>query len=516
MPPSQGRLATRVAAGILLSRLVGFVRERVFAHYFGLSDSAGAFRAALRIPNAIRNLLGEGTLSASFIPVYAGMVARGETENARALAGTIASLLVLVSAAAAMLGIGLAPIITDVVAPGFNGPTRDLTVRLVQIMFPMFGIIILTAWCLGVLNTHRRFFLPYASQSIWNIVQIATMVALGGLLLGARLAIALAVGALVGSVLQLAVQLPTTLRLVGRFEWGVSLSTRGVRQVIRAWMPVVVGAGVVQLSSIVDTQLGSVLGPSAVAVLGYAQIVANLPIALFGVSVAAVALPELSRDAATTDLTVVRQRIADGARRITYFVVPSAYGFAALGAPIIATLFQTGEFRAADTAVATGVLAAYAIGSLGQASIKLFASGFYAFGDTRTPVRVAVFVVALSAGMEALLMQVLGPAGIALGAALGSYVNVSLLVMLLERRIGPVVGAGDRRPLAAVLGGVVLATAAGILIVRLLAGGPMGLVCVAALAAFALVYGTATLALGHPEARRLVAALRRGEEAPPR
>jgi putative peptidoglycan lipid II flippase len=515
MPPSQGRLATRVAAGILLSRLVGFVRERVFAHYFGLGPSADAFRAALRIPNAIRNLLGEGTLSASFIPVYAGMVARGETEDARVLAGTIASLLVLVSAAAAAVGIALAPIITDIVAPGFSGPTRDLTVRLVEIMFPMFGIIILTAWCLGILNTHRRFFLPYASQSIWNIVQIATMVTLGGVLLGARLAVALAVGAMIGSVLQLAVQLPTTLRLLGRFTWGVSLSTRGVRQVIRAWVPVVVGAGVVQVSSVVDTQLGSLLGLGAVAVLGYAQLVALLPISLFGVSVAAVALPELSRDAATTEMAVVRRRVADGARRITYFVVPSAYAFAALGTPIIATLFQTGKFEAADTAVAAGVLAAYSIGLLAQASIKLFASGFYAFGDTRTPVRIAVLVVALSAGMEALLMQVLGPAGIALGAALGAYVNVSLLVALLERRIGPVVTAADRRALLAVLLGSTVAAGLAFAALQLLEGAPVGVTCLVGLAAFATGYGGVTFALRHPEARRLVAAARREGATPP-
>jgi putative peptidoglycan lipid II flippase len=495
MPPSQGRLATRVAAGILLSRLVGFVRERVFAHYFGLGPSADAFRAALRIPNAIRNLLGEGTLSASFIPVYAGMVARGETEDARVLAGTIASLLVLVSAAAAAVGIALAPIITDIVAPGFSGPTRDLTVRLVEIMFPMFGIIILTAWCLGILNTHRRFFLPYASQSIWNIVQIATMVTLGGVLLGARLAVALAVGAMIGSVLQLAVQLPTTLRLLGRFTWGVSLSTRGVRQVIRAWVPVVVGAGVVQVSSVVDTQLGSLLGLGAVAVLGYAQLVALLPISLFGVS--------------------VRRRVADGARRITYFVVPSAYAFAALGTPIIATLFQTGKFEAADTAVAAGVLAAYSIGLLAQASIKLFASGFYAFGDTRTPVRIAVLVVALSAGMEALLMQVLGPAGIALGAALGAYVNVSLLVALLERRIGPVVTAADRRALLAVLLGSTVAAGLAFAALQLLEGAPVGVTCLVGLAAFATGYGGVTFALRHPEARRLVAAARREGATPP-
>ena len=514
MPPSQGRLATRVAAGILVTRLVGFVRERVFAHYFGNSAVADAFRAALRIPNAIRNLLGEGTLSASFIPVYAGMLARGEHENARRLAGTIASLLVLASALAAALGIALAPWITDLVAPGFHGATRDLTVRLVEILFPMFGITILSAWCLGILNTHRRFFIPYAAPAVWNIAQIATLVACGGIWLGARLAVALAVGALVGAVLQLAVQLPGTLRLLGRFHWGLGLSTPGVQSVLRAWGPVVIGAGVVQISSIVDTQLGSLLGTGAVAVLGYAQLVALLPISLFGVSVAAVALPELSRDAATTDLDVLRRRVADSSRRITYFVVPSAYAFVVMGTPIVATLFQTGRFGAADTAVVAGVLAAYAVGLLAQASVKLFASGFYALGDTRSPVRIAILAVGLSAALEALLMRWLGPAGIALGAAMGAYVNVGLLTTRLERRIGPVVTAADRRPLVAVLVGTTTAAALALAGLRLLAGAPIGVVCLAGLATFGVAYGAVTLALRHPEARRLLAAARLGRTSP--
>ena len=498
-----------MGVAILLTRVIGFVRERLFAHYFGNSELADAFRAALRIPNAIRNLLGEGTLSASFIPVYAGMLARGERDDARTLAGTVASLLVVVTAAAALVGVLLAPVITAAVAPGFAGPTRELTVRLVQILFPMFGLTILAAWCLGVLNSHGRFFLSYAAPAVWNIAQIATLVTLGGVLAGARLAVALAVGALVGSGLHLALQLPAALRLVGGVRWSLNLEGPGVRRVLRTWGPVVFGAGVVQISSVIDTQLGSLLGAGAVAVLGNAQLVALLPISLFGVSVAAAALPELSRDATGPDADVVRTRLADATRRIVFFVVPSAFAFAALGQPIVGTLFQTGRFDAADTELVAGVLAAYAIGLLGQASVKLFSSGFYALGDTRTPVKIAILAVAVSAGTGAALMQVLGPAGIALGAALGAYVNVTLLVIRLERRLGPIVGAGDRRPLAAVLLGATLGAGAGAAVVTTLAAAPLGVGCVAGLAAFGLAYGTVTVALGHAEARRLLRAIRR-------
>jgi putative peptidoglycan lipid II flippase len=505
MPPSQGRLATRVAAGILLTRLLGLVRERVFAHYFGNSAFLDAYRAALRIPNGIRNLLGEGTLSASFIPVYAGMIERGETESARRLAGAIASILTVLVAAAALLGVLLAPVITDFVAPGFSGGTRDLTVTMVEILFPMAGVFVLSAWCLGVLNTHRRFFLSYAAGAMWNIAQIATLVALGGALLGARLVVALAFGALVGSMLQLLVQLPSTLRLVGGFTWSLKLGTPGVRSVLRAWAPVVVGAGVLQIASIVETQLGSLLGTGAVAVLGYAQLVALLPISVFGVSVAAAALPDLSRDAAMADADTLRARLSEGGQRIAFFVVPSAFAFASLGTLIVGTLFQTGQFDATDTDIVAGVLAAYAIGLLGQASIKLFASGFYALGDTRTPVRIAALSVVLSAALALLLMQYLGVAGIALGGAVASYVNVGLLVAYLGRRVGPLAGTVERRGLVTVLLGALVATGAGWGTALVSQQWPQWASCIAALAAFGLAYGAVTFALGHPEARRLFA-----------
>ena len=504
MAPSQGRLAGHVGAGILVTRILGFVRERVFAHYFGDGPAADAFRAALRIPNVIRNLLGEGTLSASFIPVYAGMIERGDTEGARKLSGAIASFLVLLTAAAALLGILLAPLITDFVAFGFRGTRRDLTITLVRIMFPMSGVLILSAWCLGVLNTHRRFFLAYAAPSLWNIAQIATLVTLGGLLLEQDLIVALAWGALVGSVLQLAVQVPSALRLAGGLRWSPRFDVPGVRKVVGAWIPVVIGAGAYQVSSIVDTQLATLLPQGAVAILGYAQLVAILPVSLFGVSVAAVALPDLSRDVASDDGNLLRVRLATGTRRIAFFVLPAAVAFATLSNEIVGGLFQTGAFGAPQTAIAGGVLAAYAIGVPAQASIKLFASGHYAHGDTRTPVAIAILSVATSAISAYVLMQRLGPAGIALGAAIGAYLNLLLNFSTLTRRVGRILSPPHLRALALSVGATLPAAFASRAIVDAMATAPVWGAAGVGLTAFGLVYGLITLVLKHPDARRVV------------
>jgi putative peptidoglycan lipid II flippase len=503
-----GRLATRVGAGILITRILGFVRERVFAHYFGDGPAADAFRAALRIPNIIRNLLGEGTLSASFIPVYAQLIAQNDEDGARKLAGSIVSLLMLLTAVAAFVGIALAPAITSFAAPGFTGTTRELTISLVEIMFPMSGVLILSAWCLGVLNTHRRFFLPYVAPAVWNVAQIAVLVVLGSTLLELRLVVALAWGALVGSVLQVLLQLPSTLRCVGRLQIGMGTRDPAVQRVVRAWIPVVVGAGVYQISSLVDQQLASLLEPGAVAILGYAQLVAILPVSLFGVSVAAVALPELSRSAAGTDMEALRQRLAVGTRRVAFFVLPSAVAFAALGSEILAALFQTGAFGAEQTAIAAGVLGAYAIGVPAQACVKLFASGHYAFGDTRTPVKIAVLSVIVSAGSAYVLMQRFGPAGIALGAAGGAYLNAGLNFWRLRTRLGDVLSSAGRRWILVSTMATIPAGAVGVMVAGVTPGGLL-VVATAGVLAFGCTYGLVSVLTGHPEARQVFDRLRR-------
>lgn len=502
-----GRHAARVAAGILVTRVLGYVRERVFAHYFGNGAAADSFRAALRIPNALRNLLGEGTLSASFIPVYAGLNEKNR-DAARALAGAILGLLLFASGLLAVIGIAFAPAITAVVAQGFDGPRRELTTVLVRILFPMTGLMVVSAWCLGILNTHRRFFLPYAAPALWNIAGIAAMVGAatwmkGGGLYG--LSLALAWGTVAGSVLQIAIQMPACWRLLGGIPLRLSLAPEGVRNVIVAWLPLLVGAGVAQLSGLVDTFLGSFTGTGGLASLGYAQLVQVLPVSLFGVAVTAVALPDLSRDAIAAGEAAneqLRARIAVGFRRIAFFVIPSAFAFAALGPQIIAALFQTGRFDADDTVLVGGVLAAYSIGLLGQATVKLFASGFYALRDTRTPVRIAVTSLVMSTLLSWLFMRRFGPAGIAFGSSIAWTFNTVLHLYDLDKRIGAILQRTDWRALGLVVAAAVIAALLSMAGARLVGGWrpiPRG---VAVLGIFGVVYGTLTTAFRHPDAIR--------------
>jgi putative peptidoglycan lipid II flippase len=502
----EGRRATRVAAGILVTRLLGFVRERAMAHYVGNAVAADAFRAALRIPNLIRNLLGEGTLSASFIPIYAGLEERNDPAAARALAGAVAGLLLLATGVLAVAGIALAPAITRVVAPGFGPEARALTTMLVRILFPMTGLLALAGWALGVLTTHRRFFLPYVAPALWNVASIAALViAAVWLVTPADLATALAWGAVAGSILQLAVQLPACARLLGGLRPTLRLRTAGVADVLRAWTPVVIGAGVMQISGLIDTQLGSLTGPGAVATLGYAQLLQLLPVSLFGVSVAAVALPELSRDvAAGSDPEVLRARVGAGLARIGFFLVPMAVLYAEFGQLLAGALFQTGRFTTDDTALVGAVLAAYAVAIWPQASVRLLASGFYARKETGAPVKIAAVSIVVSTVSAIVLMQPLGVAGIAAGSAIGALVNVSLLTLGLERRLGRVL---DRQT-AWSFGKAGLGAGAGWMAGRFVLPSTATLHPAVALAVvliiFGVVYVGVTWALGHSEAKRFL------------
>ncbi len=319
------RSSALVAFGILCSRLTGFIRQRFFAQYFGLSDSADAFMAAFRIPNFLQNLFGEGALSASFIPVYAALVAREEREEAARVAGGVAALLALVTGILVLLGVLATPLLVALIAPGFEGDKRQLTIAIVRILFPGAGFLVLSAWCLGILNSHRRFLLSYIAPVTWNVSMIVALVWWGNVTPLPRLAVILAFSALAGSALQMLVQLPAVLTLVPNLRLRLELSEH-VRATVRNFVPVFVSRGVVQISAYIDAVLASLLPTGAVTGLANAQLLYTLPVSLFGLSVSAAALPAMSGAVGLDAMEVFRDRLNTGLRHIAFFVVPSAVG----------------------------------------------------------------------------------------------------------------------------------------------------------------------------------------------
>ena len=467
--------AGSVAAGIFSSRVLGLLRERTVAYFFGVGAHADVLQVAFKSPNLLQNLLGEGTISAAFIPIYSRMIEEERPEAAGRFAGAIFGLLMAVAGGLALLGIVLAEPIVTVLAPGFVGDAGRvaagelavnrfaLTVRAVRVIFPMAGVLVLSAWALGVLNSHRRFFVPYVAPTLWNAAIIAFL--FGGAYWATgtpwapgtlandtltQLLMTACVGALAGGVLQFGVQLPFVARQMPGFEFSLSTRVEGVRDAIDAFGPVVASRGVAQLSAYLDLFLASFLAVGALSSLRYAQLLYMLPVSLFGMSVAASELPELSR-LTEEKVAAFTARLRRSLRQIAFLTVPTVVGYLAFGVLLVGALLRTGQFQAGGTWLVTIVLGGYALGILATTLSRLLQNAFYAIGDTKTPAWIAVTRVTVSTVVAVPAMfwldtipleRVVGPLpgeplflgalGLSLGATVGAWVEVGRLLRALH------------------------------------------------------------------------------------
>jgi putative peptidoglycan lipid II flippase len=548
--PSQEGRAGAVATGIFLSRLTGLARERAVGHFFGTGYAADAFTAASRIPNLLQNLLGEGVLSASMIPVYSRLLAEGREEEAGRVAGALAGLLAAAVGVLVALAVLFARPLTAVLAPGLAEETFELTVTLLRIVTPGVGLLVLSAWCLGVLNSHRRFFLSYVAPALMNVAQIAVLVTAAALAsesfageLGrsaqSSLVLWLGWGTIIGGALQFAVQVPTVWRVAPGIRPSLRTDLPGVRRTVKSFVPIVAGRGVVHLSGYLQLLLASFLALGALAALRYAQMLYVLPISLFGMAVAAAELPELSAidPEHRTDL---RHRIETGLARIAFFVVPTMVAYVVIGDLIVAAVFESGEFGGRDVLQVWLVLAVHAVGLLAASGSRLLQSVLYGLGEPGTPARAAAVRVALSLGLGLVLMfqfdrvviaadgldvvgdlpaltpmpeefrdpavaegrHHLGAVGLSLAAAAGAWIEYRLLRQAVRRRVAGVsIGGGRIRPVlvAAAMSGVV-----GIGVRVLVDKWVPVLAAIVSVGAAGTVYLLGASLLGVPESRRLV------------
>ncbi len=445
---TSGKSAVLVGAGILFSRVIGLVRQRVFAHYFGTSAAGDAFAAAFRIPNFLQNVFGEGALSASFIPIYSKLLAEDNEEEASHVARAVLGLLALITSVLVLFGVFAAPFLIDAIAPGFEAERRELTIRIVQILFPGAGLLVLSAWCLGILNSHHRFFISYSAPVVWNLAIITSLILFGGHVTDFRLAEIMAIGAVVGSALQFAVQLPTVFKLVDRIWPIIDIANTHVRQVVRNFFPVFMSRGVIQISAFVDEIIASFLPYGAIVALGYSQSLYTLPVSLFGMSVSAAELPAMSRALGTNEevAEILRKRLDAGLQRIAFFIVPSAIAFLALGDIMAGALYQGGRFQDEAKIYVWGILAGSSVGLLASTLGRLYSSTYYALKDTRTPLMYAVIHVLLAIVLGYLFALPIpryfgiapkwGVVGLTLSASIAASIEYFLLRRTLNQRIG--------------------------------------------------------------------------------
>jgi putative peptidoglycan lipid II flippase len=515
-----GAAAMLVSAGILASRVFGLLRQILQAHYIGAGVAADAFTAAFKIPNVLQNMFGEGALSASFIPVYSRLLAEGKEEEAGHVAGAVFALLSLTVAVIVLVGVVAAPVLILLIAAGFDAEHKRLTIEYTRVLFPGAGIFVISAWCLGILNSHRKFLLSYSAPVLWNVAMIVALIWFGRERASpADLASKLAWASVVGAAMQFLVQVPSTVGLVKYLRLSVDTTSHHVRTVMRNFGPVFVSRGVVQISAYIDQWIATFLPTGIVATLFYAQTIYVLPVSLFGMAVSAAQLPEMSSALGHEHevAAFLRAKVNSGLRHIAYFVIPSALAFVAFGDIITGLLLRHGRFSAQNALYAWGILAGSSVGLLASTMGRLYSSTYYALHDTKTPLRFAlvrVFLTTVLGYVFAITLPPLigldvhwGAAGLTSSAGIAGWVEFLLLRSRLNRRIGE---TGLPRKLSAQLWAcAIVATLAGWGTRYIVAGQNRFVGGIAVLVVFGLVYLGATIVAHVPEARVALARLTR-------
>jgi putative peptidoglycan lipid II flippase len=435
------RSTAKVGVATITSRILGFVRDMVFARYFGASAATDAFFLAFKIPNFMRRLFAEGSFSLAFVPVLSEVRATGDRRALRDLidhvSGTLLAILLVITA----IGVLAAPAVLAIFAPGWlieGRPEFSLAADMLRITFPYILLISLTALAGGILNTFDRFLVPALTPALLNISLIAAAVLLSG-----RMAVpvtALAWGVLVAGVAQLLVQVPALMRLgvMPRPRWG--WRHPGVRKVLRLMIPTLIGSSVAQVNLLLDLVIATFLVSGSVSWLYYSDRLMEFPLGVFGVALSTVILPNLSRKFAGRNPEAFSHTLDWALRLALIITLPAALGLAVLAAPILITLFQYGSFQASDVEMSALSLSAYAAGLPAFIAVKVLAPGFYARQDTKTPVKIAITAMVSNMLLNLLFVGGLlaidfrGPhTGLALASSAAAYINAGLLYRMLRK-----------------------------------------------------------------------------------
>ena len=466
------RLNTKAAGiiglAVMCSRLLGLVREQIFAALFGGGMAMDAFTAAFRIPNLLRDLFAEGALSTAFVTTFSKTIARGSDEDAWRLANKVATMTASVLGVLCVVGMVFSPQLVALLAPGFDPEKAALTAQLTRIMFPFILLVSLAALVMGMLNAKNRFGMPAMASSFFNIGSIVGGVVLGFWIdphFGPRALIGLAFATLIGGGLQLAVQLPSLARLGYRFRPDIHWRDPGVKAILLLMGPAVIAASTTQVNVLVNSMFASTLGDGAIFSLAIAFRLMQLPLGLFGVALGTVTLPLLSRLVVAGKTPEFRSELARAIRWGLLLTLPSMLGLMLLAEPIISVLYQHGKFNAAQAAQAAGALRFYAIGLGGYAALKVLVNAFYAIDRRKTPMLVSFVAVGLNLLFNWIFTFRLGwgAQGLAFSTGCVATFNFLLLYFLMQKQLK---GLESRRLL------LMLAKLA-------LAGVPLAAVCAA-------------------------------------
>lgn len=441
-----------VSSGIMISRALGFIRDVLIANFFGTKIFAQAYVVAFTVPNTLRKLVAEGAVNTVMVPVLTERRAKDSDKDFLRFANVLFNLFLASLSLITIIGILAAPALIKVIAPGFTVDSAKfcLTVELTRILFPFILLVGLTAYCIGILHTFKHFTAPAFASAVWNASVIA-----GILIFYQHLDIVhLALAVLAGGVLQLALQVFPVLKRGRFFDIRAGIFHKDAKKVGRLLLPRMVGAGVYQINIIVDRMLASlqfIVGRGAIAALYYGNRLFQLPLALFGVAIATVALPAMSSLAVERNVQKMKEMLSFSIRGMLFFMVPASVGLIMLSNPIIRVIFERGEFDSYATSITSSVLFFYAIGLAAYGGVNILVAAFHSMQDTITPVKAASLALIANIVFNVLLMSPLKAGGLALATSISGFVNLGFLLMILRRRIGGYGGAEILRSFVKIL-----------------------------------------------------------------
>lgn len=448
-----------IGLAVMLSRILGLIRDQIIAALFGATRFLDAYMIAFRIPNLLRDLFAEGALSTAFVTVFSQKIAKEGEESAWALGTRVASIVAVFMSLLVLLGILFAPLLVRLQAPGFSDSDVVFTATLLRIMYPFILLVSLAALTMGMLNAKGIFGAPAMASSFFNLGSIVGGVAFGWWMdphFGPRALIGLSLGTLLGGLLQLGVQLPPLHRAGFRWKFVWDLQNEGVRRVFTLMLPAIIAGSAVQVNVVVNGIFAS-YQEGAVAWLQYAFRLMQLPLGVFGVAIATVTLPLVSRSAAVGNITEFRALLSRGLRLACFFTFPSAVGLACLAEPIIGLIYERGKFDHLATLETAAALRFYAIGLVGYSCIKVLAPAFYALDKRNTPMNVSFLSIGVNLILNFTFAQWLGwgHRGLALSTSAIALLNVGLLYHFMRKHLGGL----ETRELAITLGKLGLAVA---------------------------------------------------------
>lgn len=427
----------RFSIATLISRILGYARDALVAHIFGGEALTDAFYTAFRTSNLFRRLLGEGALSSSFVPVFSSSLKNESKEEAQNFLSAIFTTLLFVLLIVTCAGIAFAPQLIALIAPGFKSfPEKfGTTVLLTRWLFPFFLFISLAALITGVLNSLKHFFLPAVAPAMLSVAEISYLLLCVRHFSPEAQMIGLSIAVVLGGAAHFLIQLPALFKekfsLQFRWHWNHPHSL----QVAKLMLPAVIGLSVDQINAFVDTICATFLVKGSVTALYNSNRLMQLPLALFGISIASVSLPELADHQAEKNYGELRETLYSSLRMVIFTVLPASVGLIVLAHPIVALLFQHGEFSLSATFLTARALQGYSVGLLAYSSVKVLANAFYSLRIPQIPVRVAVVCMALNIVLNLLLMGPFGVGGLALATAIASWTNMVWLFILMRKKL---------------------------------------------------------------------------------